>query len=167
MANLDRQTYKSSWNPNVAEIVLKYDDAGPSIAAGTYTGSVTVPAGAYITDIQVQSVLQWNAGTDAKLNVGDEADPDGYFNDTSMQSVLTSSLHASILTCGAGAAGKGVPGVYVMDTNNTGDGAYSATPRKVIASITTTGDVPTQGETRIVVIWVKPTDSVTSTFVAT
>ena len=51
MANLDRQTYKSSWNPNTAEMVLKFSDNIGAGAAGDYEASIKVPAGSYITDV--------------------------------------------------------------------------------------------------------------------
>ena len=167
MANLDRQTYKSSWNPNAAEMVMKWDDDSSTGIAGVYTASVTIPAGAYVSDIIIQSVTQWNAGTEANLVVGDGDDPNGYLEATSMQSVLTTGIHTSILACGAGAAGLGAPGVYIMDSSGTGSGSYSSSARKVIAEITTTGTVASAGETRLVVIWTKPTDSVSSSYAAT
>ena len=45
MAQLDRQTYKSSWNPNVAEMVMSFDDNSAAGAAGVYSISTVVPAG--------------------------------------------------------------------------------------------------------------------------
>ena len=167
MANLDRQTYKSSWNPNAAEMVMKFNDDSSAGAAGVYTASVTIPAGAYVSDIIIQSVTTWNAGTEANLVVGDGDDPNGYLEATSMQTVLTTGIHTSILACGAGAAGLGAAGVYIMDSSGTGSGSYKATARQVIAEITTTGRAASAGETRIVVIWVKPTDTVKSSYVAT
>ena len=167
MANLDRQTYKSSWNPNAAEMIMKWDDNGSVGVAGVYTASVTIPAGAYVSDIIIQSVTQWNAGTDAVLIVGDGDDANGYLESTSIQSVLTTGIHTSILACGAGAAGLGAAGVYIMDSSGTGSGAYSSSAREVIAEITTTGTVASAGETRLVVIWTKPTDSVSSSYAAT
>ena len=75
MANLDRQTYKSSWNPNVAEMVLKFTDDSGAGAAGTYAADVTVPAGAYIIDVQIHGVALWNAGTYPPINglIGNDA----------------------------------------------------------------------------------------------
>jgi len=167
MASLDRQTYKSSWNPNVAEMAIKADDDSSAGAAGVHTSSVTIPAGAYVSDILIQGVTTWASGTNALLIIGDETDPNGYIESTSCKTVFTAGIHASILSCGAGAAGVGAPGVYIMDASGTGSGGYLSTARKVIAEITTTGSASIVGETRIVVIWSKPTDSVSSSYVAT
>src|SRR5215216_2360981 len=44
--------------------------------AGTYTGSVTVPATAVITNVRVWSSVLWAAATSALMDVGDVTDPD-------------------------------------------------------------------------------------------
>src|SRR5688500_15767105 len=46
---------------------------------GTYTGSVSVPAGAIVLDVQVPAVALWTATTSAVLKVGDAADDDGFW----------------------------------------------------------------------------------------
>src|SRR5690349_18261250 len=61
--------------PVVAEEVTFTETTG----AGTYTGSVTVPAGATIVDIQIHSTALWTATTSATLKVGDAADDDGWY----------------------------------------------------------------------------------------
>jgi hypothetical protein len=160
MASLDRQTYKSSWNPNVAEMVLKFDDDSGAGAAGTYASDVTVPAGAYIIDVQVHCVAVWNAGTSAALDVGDADDADLYYDNVNCKA--TNLTAGEVLSFGhdGGLAGVG----------NTDDdgliGGYQAAKRQVKASIVCAGTAATTGETRIIVIWAKPTDSVSSSFTA-
>lgn len=44
----------------------------------TYTGSVPIPAGATLLDIQVAVTVLWEGAT-AVMDVGDAADPNGYF----------------------------------------------------------------------------------------
>lgn len=168
MASLDRQTYKSSWNPNVIEMTIKSDDdsAGSSGNAGVYSVDCTVPAGAYIVDVQAIGVLTWNSSTDAALVVGDGSDADGYIASTSCKTVLTTGKVTSILTMSTGGS-VGAPGVYALDASQTGGGSYSSSARNVIASITTTGADTSAGETRIIVIYVNPTDTVSSSYVAT
>ena len=162
MANLDKQTYKSSWNPNVAEMIMKWDDNDGG-AAGVYTASVTIPEGAYVNDIIVQSVTSWNSATSATFILGDEDDPNGYMENTDVKSTLTTGKSTSILA--ESGAGIGAAGVYIMDADGTGGGMYKAGTRKVTAQITTVG-ASTAGETRVVVSWIKPVDTVKSDFTA-
>ena len=160
MASLDRQTYKSSWNPNVAEMVIKFDDDGGG-AAGTYTADVTVPPGAYIVDIQVHGVVVWNAGTSSTLIVGDDDDDDIYY--TAVDATATDLAVGEVLSFGHDGGTFGVG-------NTDDDGliaGYQSTLRQIKASLVCVGTACTTGETRIVVIWVKPTDSVSSNFTAT
>jgi hypothetical protein len=163
MANLDRQTYKSSWNPNVAEMVIKVSDDKAAVA-GTYSASVTIPAGAYIQDVQVYGVELWNPTGACTLDVGCRGDVDFFWNAVNLKSggellvdEVLSFAHVSAHT----KIGDGITDDDgVMKT-------YLATPQTITANITTVTDSGTTGETRIVVLWVKPTDSTTSTFVAT
>ena len=160
MASLDRQTYKSSWNPNVAEMVLKFTDDSGAGAAGTYAADVTVPAGAYIIDVQIHGVALWNAGTSSSLEVGDADDADLYY--TAVNCKATDLAAGEVLSFGHDGGTLGVG-------NTDDDGliaGYQSAIRQVKASLVCVGTACTTGETRIVVIWIKPTDSVTSSFTA-
>ena len=160
MANLDRQTYKSSWNPNTAEMILKYDDNSGAGAAGVYEASVKVPAGAYIIDVQVHGVVVWNPGTSASLIVGDADDDNLYY--TGVNASATDLTAGEILSFGHDGGKKGA--------GNTDDngliGSYQSAIRQVTCKMTLVGTAATTGETRIVVIWIKPTDSISSSFTA-
>ena len=160
MASLDKQTYKSSWNPNVAEMVLKFTDDSGAGAAGTYAADVTVPKGSYIIDVQIHGVALWNAGTSASLEVGDADDADLYY--TAVNCKATDLAAGEVLSFGHDGGTLGV--------GNTDDdgliGGYSSSMRQVTCKMTLVGTAATTGETRIVVIWAKPTDSVTSSFTA-
>ena len=159
MAQLDKQTYKSSWNPNVAEMILSYNDDGGG-AAGVYTASCIVPAGSYIQDIQVHTDTLWNAGTSATLIVGDSDDDNGFFAGVNAKATdLVANEVLSFYHLG----GKG--GAYLTDDNGVMT-QYSSSARTITAKMTTVGDASTAGVTRIIVIWVKPTDSVTGSFEA-
>jgi len=161
MANLDRQTYKSSWNPNTAEMVLKYNDNSAAGAAGDYEASIKVPAGAYIIDVQVHGVVVWNPGTSASLIVGDADDDNLYY--TAVDSLTSADLDAGeVLSFGHDG---GTLGVGNTDDNGLIAG-YSASVRQVTCKMTLAGSAATTGETRIVVIWIKPTDSISSSFTA-
>ena len=160
MAQLDRQTYKSSWNPNVAEMVISYDDNSAAGAAGVYSISTVIPAGSYIIDVQVHADTLWNNGTSATLIVGDSDDPNGFY--AAVNAKATDLIANEVLSL-YHLGGKG--GAYVTDDNGIMT-QYSSSARTVSAEMTTVGTVATAGVTRIIVIWAKPTDSVASSFVA-
>ncbi len=158
MAQLDKQTYKSSWNPNVAEMVMSWDDNGGG-AAGVYSISTIIPAGAYIQDIQVHTDTLWDSDTSATLIVGDSDDDNGFYTGVNAKATdLVANEVLSFYHLG------GKEGAYVTDNNGVMT-QYSSSARTVTAQMTTVG-AATAGVTRIVVIWVKPTDTVASDFTA-
>ena len=154
MANLDRQTYKSSWNPNVAEMIMSFDDDGGG-AAGVYS----IPAGSYIQDVQVHTDTLWDSGTSATLIVGDSDDPNGFY--AAVNAKATDLVANEVLSFGHDG---GKLGAYITDDNGVMT-QYSSSAREITAEMTTIGTT-TAGVTRIVVIWVKPTDTVKSDFTA-
>ena len=158
MAQLDKQTYQSSWNPNVAEMVMSWDDNGGG-AAGVYSISTIIPAGAYIQDIQVHTDTLWDSDTSATLIVGDSDDDNGFYTGVNAKATdLVANEVLSFYHLG------GKEGAYVTDNNGVMT-QYSSSARTVTAQMTTVG-AATAGVTRIVVIWVKPTDTVASDFTA-
>lgn len=48
-------------------------------AAGTYSATINLPAGAVRHDVKVIPVALWDDATSATLNVGDNGDDNGYF----------------------------------------------------------------------------------------
>ena len=159
MAQLDRQTYKSSWNPNVAEMVMSFDDNGGG-AAGVYSISCVIPAGSYIQDVQVHADTLWDSGTSATLIVGDSDDPNGFY--AAVNAKATNLVANEVLSFGHDG---GLLGAYITDDDGVMT-QYSSSARTVSAEMTTVGTAATAGVTRIVVLWVKPTDSVVSSFTA-
>ena len=159
MAQLDKQTYKSSWNPNVAEMVISYDDDSAAGAAGVYSISTVIPAGSYILDVQVHADTLWDNGTSATLIVGDSDDPDGFY--TGVNAKATDLIANEVLSFGHDG---GKLGAYITDDNGVMT-QYSSSARTITAKMTTVG-AGTAGVTRIIVIWAKPTDSVTGSFEA-
>jgi hypothetical protein len=158
MAQLDKQTYKSSWNPNVAEMVMKWNDDGGG-AAGVYTASCIIPAGAYIQDVQVHAVTLWDSGTSATLKVGDGDDDDGFY--TGVNAKATDLVANEVLSFGHDG---GKLGAYITDDNGVMT-QYSSSARTITATMTTVG-ATTAGETRFIIEWAKPTDTVASSFAA-
>ena len=158
MAQLDKQTYKSSWNPNVAEMIMSWDDNGGG-AAGVYSISCIIPAGSYIQDVQVHTDTLWDSGTSATLIVGDSDDDNGFYTGVNAKATdLVANEVLSLYHLG------GKEGAYVTDNNGVMT-QYSSSARTVTAQMTTVG-ATTAGKTRIIVIWVKPVDTVKSDFAA-
>ena len=120
--------------------------------AGTYTGSVAIPAGATIQDILINGVALWNAATSAVMKVGDVADDDGYF--TGIDLKATDLLAGESLSF---ALAGGKAGAYIA--NSQVSPRYSASARTISGIITTVGGSGTTGRTRMVVIYTLPTPS--------
>lgn len=127
------------------ELVLK---AG-TLAAGVYTASHTIPAGAAVQDILVNAVALWNAGTSATMIVGDGTDDDGFYTAVDLKAT---DLLAGESVSFALAGGKA--GAYIA--NSQVSPRYSASARAITAKVTTVGTAPTTGETRVNIIWVQP-----------
>lgn len=121
--------------------------------AGTYTGSITVPAGAYLVDVLVHGVAVWDNGGNASMDVGDVANANGMF-------IITSIKAAGDLVAGE-TLGMGT----ALDGGETGDDVsgnswarrYLASERIISGVITTTGAGGSSGRTRMVVIYTDPT----------
>lgn len=128
----------------VHAIEATFTEAG----AGTYTGSVAVPAGATILDIIVNAVALWTAATSAALDVGDVDDPDGYY--------IGINLKATDLIAGESmsfALAGGKAGAYIANAQVSP--RYSATAR-VISGIVTSVGAGTAGRTRMTVVYHLP-----------
>ena len=120
-------------------------------AAGTYTGTVTVPAGALITDIKFWSTVLWNAGTSSTLKIGDAADDDGWFTGVDLQATdLLVGEELNFIQTG------GKEGAYLSLTTGKRSAAYSASARAVAAIITQVG-TGTAGRSFFSVHYVLPT----------
>lgn len=114
--------------------------------AGTYTGSVVVPAGATILDVVINGVALWTATTSATMKVGDVADDDGYF--TGIDLKATDLLAGESLSFDA-AGGKA--GAYIA--NSQVSPRYSASERTISGIVTTVGAAGNAGRTRMTVVY--------------
>jgi hypothetical protein len=121
--------------------------------AGTYTGSVTVPAGVTLLDIIVNGVALWTATTSAAMIVGDAADPNGYFGAVDLKA--TDLLAGESLSF---ALAGGEAGAYIA--NSQVSPRYSASARVITGEVTTVGAAGNAGRTRMVVIWSEPVTTV-------
>lgn len=118
--------------------------------AGTYTGSVTIPAGATIHDIIVNGVALWDNAGACTLKVGDVADDDGYYTAVNLKAT---DLLAGESISFALAGGKA--GAYIA--NSQVSPLYSATARVISGIVITASTGGSAGRTRMQVIWSVPT----------
>lgn len=129
--------------------------------AGTYTGSVTVPAGASILDIQVRSTALWTATTSALMDVGDVTDPDGWYTQIDLKA--TDLLVGEVIRF---ASTGGKEGAYLVAASGLLSAAYSASARVVSGIVVTEGAAGNAGRTRMLVTYVLPASATAATKVA-
>ncbi len=120
--------------------------------AGTYTGSVSIPAGATLIDVIVSGVALWNNAGAVAMKVGDVADDDGYY--TAIDLKATDLLAGESLSF---ALAGGKAGAYIA--NSQVSPRYSATARVVSGIITSASTGGSTGRTRMVVLYAVPTET--------
>lgn len=131
--------------PVVMASVLFTETAG----AGTYTGTISLPAGSRIIDIGVDGIALWTAATSASMIVGDGADNDGFFVATNLKATdLLAGEINNIEHPG------GLAGAYIASEQRV---LYSAAARDVIGVVTTVGGSGTAGRTRLYVAYATAT----------
>lgn len=118
-------------------------------AAGVYTGSVVLPAGATLIDIIINGVALWTAATSATGKVGDGTDDDGYYTGVDLKAT---DLLAGESISFALAGGKA--GAYIA--NSQVSPRYSAAARTIAIVVTTVGSTGAAGRTRMVVVFAAP-----------
>jgi len=153
---------KVHWDPvATADGVFAKEITFVEEGAGVYTGSVSVPAGATLTNVIVHATALWDAATSAVLIVGDVADPNGFFDAVNLKA--TDLLAAESIdfahTGGVEGADVDAPGAAVAVRRR-----YLAGARVVTGEVTSVG-AGTAGRTRITVLYTKPISSVLATFV--
>lgn len=141
---------------------VTFTEAG---AAGTYTGSVTVPANSWLLDIKLWNDVYWTAGTNALMDVGDGVDPNGWY--------AAVNLKATDIVAGADAEvidfnnPGGKEGAYLVTATGERAEMYAAVERVITGVVTTTGGSGTAGRTRMLVIYTDPATSTNATYAAT
>jgi hypothetical protein len=122
--------------------------------AGTYTGSVTIPAGATIIDVIIHGEAVWTASGAVTMKVGDATDDDGIWTNVNMKATdLTAGQSLSFADTG------GKEGAYKVDTATQWTTRYSSSARVISGIITAAGTGGTAGRTRMVVIYALPRTS--------
>jgi hypothetical protein len=143
---------------DLSETILFTETTG----AGTYTGSVTVPANSLIIDIKVWSTAVWTATTTALMDVGDAADPNGWY--------AAIDLKATDLVVGEqirfeSAGGK--EGAYYVAATGELETAWSASERVISGIVVTVGAAGNAGRTYMRVTYSDPANIGAATKVAT
>jgi len=117
----------------------------------TYTGTVSIPAGATLVDIIIDAVSLWDDGTSAVLKVGDETDDDGFFTGVNLKATdLLAEQSINFDRTG------GKEGAYLAGTATHWTDRYRATARTVTGVVTTGGQDGSAGVTRMLVIYALP-----------
>ena len=138
-----------------------FEEAG---AAGTYTGSVTVPAKSWLLDIKLFCQTAFGAGTSADMIVGDATDPNGWYDAIGLlvgDGDLVAGANAEVIDFN-NAGGLG--GAYHDSTTGERAEMYSAAERVVTGVITTDGVTSTAGEVRMLVIYTNVTTALEATY---
>lgn len=120
--------------------------------AGVYTGTITVPAAAIITDIKLWSTVLWTATTSATAKIGDVADDDGWFTGVNLKATdLLVGEELNFIQTG------GKEGAYLVLATGLRSAAYTASARAVSCIITTVGAAGNAGRSFYAVEYALPT----------
>jgi hypothetical protein len=123
--------------------------------AGVYTGSVTVPAGAWIIDIIVHGVAVWDNAGAVDMDVGISGAATSYFDITSIKAAgdLVAAESISFSETGSETG-------TLQATNYA---RYSASARTIDGIITSASTGGSTGRTRMLVLWAMPNSSTAAT----
>lgn len=132
-------------------------------AAGSYSGSATIPAYAYIVDVIVYATALWNSSGACTLIVGDGTNDDCYFTGVDLKATDLLATEGLSLSGGTGLDG-GKVGADIA--NSQFNRRLLTTERTVTAKVTCAAASGTTGATRVVVIYTDPTIATAATFTA-
>ena len=147
--------------PGPSDVVFEEVTFTETGGALTYTGSVNVPAGAYLVDVIVHAVAVWDNAGAVTMKVGDVADDDGIYTGINLKAT---DLLAGESICLAAAGGK--QGADLDDFAAPGSQMrrrYLSTARVISGIITTASTGGSAGRTRMVVAYTFPASTVTAT----
>jgi hypothetical protein len=114
--------------------------------AGTYTGTMALPAGSRIIDIGCDGQALWNSAGACALIVGDDVDPDGFFTSTDLKATDLLAGEINNLEHPGGKAGA-----YIVSEQRN---LYAAAARNIVAVVTQASGTGTLGRTRVYVTYV-------------
>ena len=137
----------------VAKTITFTEDASST----THTGTVEIPAGSTLLNIQCVNTVLWTGGT-ATLIVGDDDDPNGWFEATNLKA--TDQLVGEVLDISNAENWGGKNGAYlVAATGRKGraeaaySGVYAASATEVIGVVTVGTPATTAGRTFMTVTY--------------
>jgi hypothetical protein len=137
-------------------VVAKTVTFTENATATTHTGSVTIPAGATLLDIQVTNSALWTGGT-ATMKVGDAVDDDGYFVGVDLKATdllvgeVLSSMHSTLWGGKNGAYLVSATGQRGPVTTNFGN--YMAAGTTITGVVTVGTPATTVGRTFMTVFY--------------
>lgn len=138
---------------------VHFTEAAANSGAGSYTGSITVPAGAWLLNVAVQCLVVWDASGAVTGKVGDAADDDGYYTGIDMKATdLTANQTLSFAKTG------GKEGAYFAGSATHTNLMYSASERVISLVIVMAGASGSAGRTRFIVEYAIPSPSTAATF---
>lgn len=122
----------------------------------THTGTVTLPAGAFLHDIRVVNQALWTGGT-ATMKVGDTADDDGYFIGIDLKA--NDLLVGEVLSMNDSTMWGGKEGAYIVaatgrrGATSSNFGQYYAAGSNITGIITVGTPATTAGRTFMLVAY--------------
>jgi hypothetical protein len=119
--------------------------------AGVYTANFTLPGGATLVDIIVEAEALWTAATSALLDIGDTADPDGYYSAVDLKA--TDLLAGESLSIGSTQTRGGDNGAYLTVGTSTHISRRFSSADRVISAVVTSVGAGTAGRTRVTVVY--------------
>ena len=118
--------------------------------AGTYAAQFVLPAGSTLLDIEIDAEALWAAGTSASLEVGDVADPDGFFTAIDLKAIdLLAGENLNFSKTGTSEAGA----YFQVAASHGAKGLFNAAERTITATVVSVG-AGTTGRTRVRVFFV-------------
>jgi hypothetical protein len=117
--------------------------------AGEYTGSITVPAGAYLIDVIVHGVAVWDNAGAVDMDVG-------FAGGTEIFDITSLKAGGDLVAGESISFGTGSDGGEGGSTAATNYARYSATARVITGAITTASTGGSTGRTRMIAVWVLP-----------
>jgi hypothetical protein len=129
-------------------------------AAGVYSASFEIPAGAVLIDVIVHATALWTAGTSATLIVGDAADDDGIFTAVNLKATDLLATESISATMAGGKHGVDLAldytSVATIGASQVKRRQLGNTARTVSAKVTTVGTLGTAGDTTVTFIYAYP-----------
>ncbi len=126
--------------------------------AGTYTGTVALPAGSVIHDIIIHAIALWDAADSAAMIVGDAVDDNGFFDAINLKATDLLAGESINFSHTGGKQGADIPTATAQHANSHVNRRYLAAARNVSGVIASVG-AGTAGRTLMTVIYTTPSAS--------